>query len=115
MKGSVNSIDNSILLEESDASAWNGAVQRTPIHLSYVWCGALALRMSCNLTAGAVPMPPTVFIGEAAPPESPWALWYRRPAARWLEALPVGNGRLGAMVFGGVSTERLALNESTFW
>jgi len=42
-------------------------------------------------------------------------LWYRRPAQRWLEALPVGNGRLGAMVFGGVTTERLALNESTFW
>ena len=34
---------------------------------------------------------------------------------RWLEALPVGNGRLGAMVFGGVSSEKLALNESTLW
>ena len=33
----------------------------------------------------------------------PLALWYRQPAARWEEALPVGNGRLGAMVFGGVS------------
>ena len=42
-------------------------------------------------------------------------LWYQRPAARWLEALPVGNGRLGAMVFGGVAEERIALNESTFW
>jgi alpha-L-fucosidase 2 len=42
-------------------------------------------------------------------------LWYRQPATRWLEALPVGNGRLGAMVFGGVAEERLALNESTFW
>ncbi len=42
-------------------------------------------------------------------------LWYQQPAARWLEALPVGNGRLGAMVFGGIGEERLALNESTFW
>ncbi len=42
-------------------------------------------------------------------------LWYRQPAKRWLEALPLGNGRIGAMVFGGVSEERLALNESTFW
>ncbi|PTY07101.1 hypothetical protein DB347_07245 [Opitutaceae bacterium EW11] len=42
-------------------------------------------------------------------------LWYRRPAAQWVEALPVGNGRLGAMVFGGVQQERLQLNEDTLW
>jgi alpha-L-fucosidase 2 len=42
-------------------------------------------------------------------------LWYRRPAERWLEALPVGNGRLGAMVFGGIGKERIALSESTAW
>ncbi|NUP98288.1 MAG: glycoside hydrolase family 95 protein, partial [Armatimonadetes bacterium] len=42
-------------------------------------------------------------------------LWYRQPAASWLEALPVGNGRLGAMVFGGVETERLQLNEESLW
>jgi len=42
-------------------------------------------------------------------------LWYDEPAARWEEALPVGNGRLGAMVFGGVREERLALNEDTIW
>jgi alpha-L-fucosidase 2 len=42
-------------------------------------------------------------------------LWYRRPATVWTEALPVGNGRLGAMVFGGVAEERLQLNEDTLW
>ncbi len=42
-------------------------------------------------------------------------LWYRQPAARWDEALPIGNGRLGAMVFGGVPDERIQLNEDTFW
>jgi len=42
-------------------------------------------------------------------------LWYRRPAVRWEEALPVGNGRLGAMMFGGVGVERLQLNEDTLW
>jgi alpha-L-fucosidase 2 len=42
-------------------------------------------------------------------------LWYTAPAAEWTEALPVGNGRLGAMVFGGVGRERLQLNEDTLW
>jgi alpha-L-fucosidase 2 len=42
-------------------------------------------------------------------------LWYRQSAARWEEALPLGNGRLGAMVFGRVGQERLQLNEDTLW
>ncbi|MCW2365894.1 alpha-L-fucosidase 2 [Sphingobium sp. B7D2B] len=42
-------------------------------------------------------------------------LCYRRPATEWTQALPVGNGRIGAMVFGGVGTERLQLNEDTLW
>jgi alpha-L-fucosidase 2 len=42
-------------------------------------------------------------------------LWYRQPAASWNEALPIGNGRLGAMVFGGINAERLQLNEDTIW
>ncbi len=42
-------------------------------------------------------------------------LWYDRPAQEWTEALPLGNGRLGAMVFGGPDTERLALNEGSLW
>ncbi len=42
-------------------------------------------------------------------------LWYRKPASQWLEALALGNGRLGAMVFGGVASERLVLNEDTLY
>ncbi|MES1222886.1 MAG: glycoside hydrolase family 95 protein, partial [Bacteroidota bacterium] len=42
-------------------------------------------------------------------------LWYKKPAAKWEEALPVGNGRLGAMVFGKVNEERIQLNEDTYW
>lgn len=42
-------------------------------------------------------------------------LWYDKPAANWNEALPLGNGRLGAMVFGGTGRERLQLNEETIW
>jgi len=42
-------------------------------------------------------------------------LWYKAPAAKWEEALPLGNGRLGAMVFGGTKVEKLQLNEDTLW
>lgn len=42
-------------------------------------------------------------------------LWYREPAQIWEEALPIGNGRIGAMVFGGVADERIQLNEATLW
>ncbi|EKB50440.1 glycoside hydrolase family 95 protein [Cecembia lonarensis] len=42
-------------------------------------------------------------------------LWYEKPASIWEEALPLGNGRLGAMVFGQTSTERIQLNEDSLW
>src|SRR5689334_7494554 len=84
--------------------------------------------------AAAQPATSPRLIGEAAPPESSLSLWYRAPAsdhpllpldaprqtrqlgtAEWVRALPVGNGRLGAMVFGGVVHERLQLNQDTLW
>lgn len=42
-------------------------------------------------------------------------LWYKQPAEKWTEALPLGNGRLGVMVFGGTSVERIQLNEESLW
>jgi alpha-L-fucosidase 2 len=48
-------------------------------------------------------------------PSSPLILWYRQPARQWVEALPIGNGRLGAMVFGGIEQERMQINEDTLW
>ncbi len=42
-------------------------------------------------------------------------LWYNTPAKKWDEAIPIGNGRLGAMVFGNYGEERIQLNESTYW
>src|SRR5437763_13057399 len=57
------------------------------------------------LTAGAA----------AVAQESPLTLWYNKPANLWTDALPVGNGRLGAMVFGGAAHERIQFNESTVW
>jgi len=73
------------------------------INLNFLRPGRLAflllLAASVSLSAGS--------------PET--TLWYGSPAANWNEALPVGNGRLGAMVFGGVLTERLQLNEDSLW
>ena len=51
----------------------------------------------------------------AADPASPHTLWYTSEAKRWLEALPIGNGRVGGMVFGGITKERIVLTESTAW
>jgi len=56
-----------------------------------------------------------VFTGRADPPDQLLSLWYSRPAGEWLETVPVGNGRLGGMVYGGVTTERIGLNEDTLW
>jgi alpha-L-fucosidase 2 len=58
---------------------------------------------------------PAATLHAADDPGSDVRLIYRRPAAAWIEALPVGNGRLGAMVFGGTQQERLQLNEATVW
>ncbi|MDC7287947.1 glycoside hydrolase family 95 protein [Blautia schinkii] len=42
-------------------------------------------------------------------------LWYKNPAVQWIDALPVGNGRIGAMVYGGTLEERIQIDESSFW
>ena len=49
------------------------------------------------------------------PKDNNQRLWYDRPASHWLEALPLGNSRMGAMVYGGVYEEEIQLNEETFW
>jgi alpha-L-fucosidase 2 len=95
---------------------------------------AIALVAASLAVIGAVPTAQVPaaprFVGDAAPPNTALSLWYREPAAdrpptppltgraaaaEWVRALPVGNGRLGAMVFGGVVHERLQLNEDTLW
>ncbi|WEG11736.1 glycoside hydrolase family 95 protein [Pullulanibacillus sp. KACC 23026] len=42
-------------------------------------------------------------------------LWYSKPAEEWVESLPIGNGRLGGMIYGGIKNERISLNEDTLW
>ena len=64
----------------------------------------------CPVLLAAVSLP-----AQAAVEASNCRTWYEQPASRWVEALPLGNGRLGAMVFGGVTRERLQLNEESLW
>ncbi len=66
------------------------------------------------LQGGAALVVSPAFDALAAKPNA-LTLWYRQPAAAWTEALPIGNGRLGAMVFGGVAQERIQINEDTLW
>jgi alpha-L-fucosidase 2 len=54
-------------------------------------------------------------VWSASPSSGELTLWYLQPADEWMKALPLGNGRLGAMVYGGTQVETLALNEITMW
>ncbi len=56
-----------------------------------------------------------LLLAGTATAQSPTTLWYRQPAKNWNEALPLGNGRLGAMVFGRTGEELIQLNETTLW
>ena len=68
-------------------------------HLLLALAGALALS-ACT---------------EESPKDNDQRLWYDAPATTWLEALPLGNSRMGAMIYGGVQEDEIQLNEETFW
>ncbi len=68
-----------------------------------------------SATQAAAPPPRETIVASAEPAPHGLVLWYRAPAAAWTEALPLGNGRIGAMVFGGVRRERIQLNEGSVW
>ncbi|MFW6169597.1 MAG: glycosyl hydrolase family 95 catalytic domain-containing protein [Planctomycetota bacterium] len=76
--------------------------------------------LKSSVSAGAVASRPAAHPAEQTAAEKPGSpdslvLWYRHPAEKWSEALPIGNGRLGAMVFGGLQQERMQFNEDTVW
>jgi alpha-L-fucosidase 2 len=88
--------------------------------MSFAKSAVLLLALGINVPARAdsTPTPASsapAIIGDEHGPAGRYVLWYQQPATNWYEALPMGNGRLGAMVFGGITTEHLQLNEDTIW
>ena len=78
---------------------------------------AFYLLAFCLIVSGCV-TDPSGRAGQKRLDAEDWSgmkLWYQQPAKEWTEALPVGNGRLGAMIFGGTENERLQFNEDTLW
>ena len=75
-----------------------------------VWGPVQTEHSAQQAQAAAVPVKHPLAPGAAAT-----TMWYAQPAGKWVEALPVGNGRLGAMIFGGTAAERINLNEQTIW
>jgi len=71
------------------------------------------VRVCCNPFFLLIMLCRTAFADEVA--DGFYKLWYQKPAANWNQALPIGNGRLGAMVFGGLEREQIQINEETIW
>src|SRR5579859_3163629 len=77
---------------------------------------AIAFLLCITLSFSAAPKDKSSKPPAEITPSSPsMVLWYRQPAGKWVEANPIGNGRLGGMVFGKVDTEHIQLNEDTVW
>lgn len=74
-----------------------------------------AIGIRPGLAATSLPAFSGQLIGQAAPPDEPLSLWYREPATAWTSALPLGTGRQGAMIFGGIESDAICLNENTLW
>ncbi|HEX7800368.1 MAG TPA: glycoside hydrolase family 95 protein, partial [Asticcacaulis sp.] len=71
--------------------------------------------ISLGASLGAFLAAPLAARAASGETPGPLSVWHRQPAAVWTEASPIGNGRLGAMVYGGVGREELQLNEDTLW
>ncbi len=85
------------------------------IAIALPFLGACANTSSATRPPAPSSAPASTETPVGAPAEGAACLWYERPAAKWEEALPVGSGRLGAMVFGGTAEERIQFNEDTLW
>jgi alpha-L-fucosidase 2 len=112
---------NRLLVAGREAGVLDGANSRTPNRrvasastVAVFACFAAALCLS----AAACAIGRAGQAGSSPADVGAWndlKLWYRQPAEKWTEALALGNGRLGAMVFGGTLNERVQFNEDTLW
>ena len=100
-------------MKESATKAWFRMGGAGCLVALVMMSAAMATPAREKTAADTSKVPP--YQGEAKAPAQPLTLWYRRPARQWMQALPLGNGRLGAMVFGDPLHERIALNDDTLW
>ena len=72
--------------------------------------------MDFDYQTAPAPVSEVALSGNGAAPDEPLSLWYRTPASNWVtEALPIGNGEMGAMIFGGIAQDRIQFNHKTLW
>ena len=91
-----------------------------PTQRYLIRCTASSLLLSLCLCAAPLllaqrPQKALQITPQSKPPANSLTLWYQTPAQKWTDALPIGNGRLGAMIFGNPSSEKLQLNDITVW
>lgn len=88
-------------------------IRITTVGVLCVFVSATSALFLLSVQAGAAAV---TYEGKAVAPEHKLSLWYDRPATDWeSEALPIGNGHIGGMVFGAVDHERIQFNEKTLW
>jgi alpha-L-fucosidase 2 len=106
------------ILNDREIAAQRVQIQNLPGRIAdWDFTGASDARGSfASASNGTASMVPARVLTEIdSPVGSSAALWYRHPAWEWVQALPLGNGRLGAMIFGGIDNEQVQINEGTVW
>jgi len=109
MQNETNEDDHYLVLYTSDQVEWQNIEVRLPFRMSVIpKIGSLLILMlfvlaSCNT------------VKKSKKTRGNDMLWYTRPAQKWTQALPIGNGRMGAMVYGRVDTETVQLNDESLW
>ncbi len=104
-----------VLTDDEVAKAFDGTAPATGLAAAWDFPPAATHRIPSRDGLATLVAPPAIAASTAESPAGDLNLWYRRPAREWVEALPLGNGRLGAMVYGGIERERIQLNDDTIW
>ena len=91
------------------------SASRPLVLIAFAVCASAAAQRFGPMPNAGPPASTRPIAGQSSPSVSPLTLWYRSPATLWTDALAIGNGRLGAMIFGGPEHDRLQLNDITVW